>query len=109
MRSRALPTIVLCSLLLAGSLAQASPREDLARGQAAVINALVAGANAHAPQLLARARANLQAARDSIARNELERARLLARQAFDEATAAESRALAMREARLDAQPKAGTP
>jgi hypothetical protein len=92
--------ILLCSFLVAGSAAQASPHDELAAGQAAVINALVAGANVHAPSLLDRARRSLQAARDAIVRNEFERARQLARQAFADATTAESRAAAAREARL---------
>jgi ATP-dependent protease HslVU (ClpYQ) peptidase subunit len=101
--------ILLCSLLAAGAAAQASPHDDLAEGQAAVINALVAGADAHATSLLDRARRNLQAARDSIVRNELDRARQFARKAFDDATAAEYRALMVREARLDKGTKAATP
>lgn len=87
------------TILCASSLAHASAQDDLAQGQAAVINALVAGAEAHAPQLLASARANLQKARESTARLELERARQLARQAFAEAAQAQSRSLAVREAR----------
>lgn len=109
MKSRALRTIMLCSFLLAGSVAQASPQDDLAEGQAAVINALVAGADVHAPQLLDRARRNLQLSRDSIVRNEFERARQLARQAFADATEAESRAVALREASLAAKAQAATP
>lgn len=108
MKSRTLRTALICSLLLAGSAAQASPHDDLAEGQAAVINALVAGAQAHVPQLLAKARANLQMAREAIARNDFERARQFARQAFDDASAAESRALAVHEARLDTQPGGAT-
>lgn len=100
MKCRTLRTILLCSLLLAGSAAQASPQDDLAEGQAAVINALVAGAEAHAPRLLDRARHNLQLARDSLARDDFERARQLSRQAFADAAAAESSSLAVREARL---------
>lgn len=109
MKSRVLRTILLSSLLLAGAAAQASPQDDLAEGQAAIINALVAGANAYAPQLLDRARANLQLARDSIVRNDFERARQLARQALVEATEAESRALRVREASLDAKGPAAAP
>jgi hypothetical protein len=106
MKSRTLRSILLCSILLAGSAAQASPQDDLAEGQAAVINALVAGANVHAPLLLDKARRNLQMARDSIVRNEFERARQFARQAFADAMAAESRSLALREARLVPDAKA---
>jgi hypothetical protein len=109
MKNRALRAILLCSLLLAGSAAQASPQDDLAEGQAAVINALVAGANVHAPQMLDRARRNLQMARESIVRNEFERARRLARQAFADATEAESRAVMLREARLDPKAPSATP
>lgn len=109
MKSRTLRTLLLCSLLLAGSAVQASPQDDLAEGQAAVINALVAGANVHAPQLLDRARRNLQMARDSILSNEFERARQLARQAFVDATEAESRAATLREARLAPKANAATP
>lgn len=109
MKSRIVRTLLLCSFLLGGSVVQASPQDDLAAGQAAVINALVAGANVYAPTLLDSARRNLQDARDAIVRNEFERARQLARQAFAEATTAESRAAAVREARLATQPKAGTP
>lgn len=109
MKTRTLRTFLLCSLLLAGSAVQASPQDDLAAGQAAVINALVAGANVHAPSLLDRARRNLQVARDSIVRNEFDRARQFARQAFDDATAAESRTLMVREARLDKDTKTATP
>lgn len=100
MKSRPLRTILLCSFLLAGSAAQASPQDDLAEGQAAVINALVAGASVHAPQLLDQARRNLQMARDAVVRNEFERARQLARQAFADAMEAESKSLVVREARL---------
>lgn len=99
-------TILFCSLLLAGFAAQASPQDDLAAGQAAVINAIVAGADLHTPQLLARARANLRMARESIERNDFERARQLAGQAFAEATEAEVRAAARREARLAPQASA---
>lgn len=109
MKSRILRTLLLCSFLLGGSVVQASPQDDLAAGQAAVINALVAGADAHAPQLFARARANLQMARDYIARNEFERARQLSRQAFADATEAESRTLMVREARLDKDTKTAAP
>ena len=109
MKSRALRTVLVCSLLLVGSAAQASPQDDLAEGQAAVINALVAGANVHAPTLLDKARRNLQVARDSIVRNEFERARRFARQAFDDATAAELRARTVREARLVKEAKTATP
>lgn len=108
MKTRTLRTILLCSLLLAGSAAQASLQDDLSEGQAAVINALVAGAEAHAPQLLDRARRNLQLARDSVVRNEFERARQLARQAFADATTAESRAAAVREARVAPGAQAAT-
>lgn len=109
MISRTLRTVVLCSLLLAGSAAQALPQDDLAEGQAAVINALVAGAEVHAPHLLDRARRNLQLARDCIARNEFERARQLARQAVADAAAAESSSLAVREARLAPDRRAAAP
>lgn len=109
MKSRTVRTALICSLLLAGSAAQASPHDDLAEGQAAVINALVAGAHVHAPTLLDRARRNLQVARDAIVRNEFERARRFARQAFDDAIAAEFRALTVREARLDKEAKTATP
>lgn len=109
MKSRALRTVLVCSLLLAGSAAQASPHDDLAEGQAAVINALVAGAGVHAPALLDKARRNLQVARDAVVRNEFERARRFARQAFDDATAAEFRALTVREASLDREAKTATP
>jgi len=108
MKNRTLRTILLSSLLLAGSAAQASPQDDLAAGQAAVINALVAGANVHAPSLLDSARRNLQAARDAIVRNEFERARQLAQQAFADATTAESRAAAVHEARLAPGAQAAT-
>jgi hypothetical protein len=101
--------ILICSFLVAGPAAQASPQDDLAAGQAAIINALVAEANVHAPSLLDRARRNLEIARDSIVRNELDRARQFARKAFDDATAAEYRALMVREARLDNGTKAATP
>jgi len=100
--------ILLCSFLVAGFAAHASPHDDLAAGQAAVINALVAGANMHAPSLLDRARRNLQVARDAIVRNEFDRARQFARQALADATAAESRTLLVREARLATEPKAAT-
>jgi hypothetical protein len=100
--------ILLCSFLVAGSAAQASPHDELAAGQAAVINALVAGANVHAPTLLDSARRSLQAARDSIVRNEFDRARRFARQALADATAAESRTLLLREARLGTEPRAAT-
>lgn len=100
MKNRTLRTILLSSLFLAGSAVQASPQDDLAAGQAAVINALVAGAEAHAPRLLDRARRNLQLARDCIVRNEFDRARQLSRQAFADAMTAESRAAAVREALL---------
>lgn len=100
MRTRLPRALLLCSFLVAGSVAQASPQDDLAAGQAAVINALVAGANVHAPSLLDKARRNLQAARDAIVGNEFERARQLARQAFADATEAESRAVVVREASL---------
>lgn len=103
-KNRILRTILVCSFLVAGAAVRASPQDDLAAGQAAVINALVAGAGAHAPRLLAEARAQLQLARDSIARNDFERARRHARQAFHDATVAESRALAVREARLAGEP-----
>lgn len=109
MKSSTLRTSLLCSLLLAGSAAQASPQDDLAEGQAAVINALVAGANVHAPTLLDSARRNLQVARDSIVRNEFERARRFAQQALDDAAAAEFKALTVREARLDKEAKTATP
>ena len=109
MRTRLPRAILLCCLLAAGPAALASPQDDLAAGQAAVINALVAGANVHAPALLDSARRNLQVARDAIVRNEIERARRFARQAFDDATAAESRAVAVREARLGTAPKTATP
>lgn len=108
MKNPSLRTILLCSLLLAGSAVQASPQDDLAEGQAAVINALVAGAEAHAPQLLDRARRNLQLARDSVVRNEFERARQFARQAFADAVTAESRSVAVREARLAPGAQAAT-
>lgn len=101
--------LLLCSFLVAGSVARASPQDDLAAGQAAVINALVAGANVHAPSLLERARRSLQAAREAIVRNEFDRARQFARQALDDAAAAESRTLLVREARLDKDTKAPTP
>jgi hypothetical protein len=104
MKSRILRTFLLCSILLGSSAAVASPQDDLAAGQAAVINALVAGANVHAPGLLDSARRNLQVARDSIVRNEFERARRFARRAFDDATQAEFRSVLVREARLS--PKA---
>lgn len=106
MKSRTLRSILVCTLLLAGTAAQASPQDDLAAGQAAVINALVAGADSHAPKLLDSARRDLQLARDSIARNDFERARQLSRQAFADAMAAESKSLAVREARL--APDAGS-
>lgn len=109
MRTRNLRIGLTCSLLLAAFAAQAAPEDDLAEGQAAVINALVAGAEMHAPALLLNARHNLQAARDSLARKERERARRLARQAFDDATAAEYRALAVREARAGREPATGNP
>ena len=100
MRTRLPRAILLCCLLAAGPAALASPQDDLAAGQAAVINALVAGANVHAPTLLDSARRNLQAARDAIVGNEFERARQLARKAFADATEAESRATVVREASL---------
>lgn len=103
MKTRLPRTIIFCSLLLAGLAVQASPQDDLARGQAAVINAIVAGADMHTPRLLAKARANLQMARESIERNDFERARQLAGQAFAEATEAEARAAARREASLAPQ------
>jgi hypothetical protein len=106
--SRTLRTVLACSLFFAASAGHASPNDDLAQGQAAVINALVAGANVHAPTLLDSARRNLQVARDAIVRNEIERARRFARQAFDDATAAESRAHTVREAKLGKEPKAAT-
>jgi hypothetical protein len=100
MKSRILRTLLSCSAFFGASVVHASPQDDLAAGQAAVINAIVAGASAHAPQLLAKARASLQMARGSIARDEPERAGQLARQAFAEATEAESRSLVVREASL---------
>ena len=108
MKSPAVRTLLFCSFLLGGSVVQASPQDDLAAGQAAVINALVAGANVHAPSLLDSARRSLQAARDAIVRNEFERARQLARQAFADATTAESRAAAVHQARLAPGAQAAT-
>lgn len=107
MKRRILRTL-LCSLLLAGLAAQASPQEQLAEGQAAVINALVAGAEAHAPRLLEKARLNLQRARDAMVRREFERAGEFARQARADAAQAESRSLTLREARLAAEGQPAT-
>lgn len=70
---------------IAGASANDPVADQISRAQAAIINALVAGAGAHAPAELARARQALESARQS-------KTRAYALEAENEARLAEARA-----------------
>ncbi len=77
--------------------AQAAPHDDqVADGQAAIINALVAGAAIHAPAELRQARETLDLSRRAIVQNDLVRAAQLADRAAAAALLAEQKALQQR-------------
>lgn len=77
--------------------AQAAPHDDqVADGQAAIINALVAGASIHAPAELRQARETLDLSRRAIVQNDLVRAAQLADRAAAAALLAEQKALQQR-------------
>ena len=87
---------LLAAVLFSFSAQAATPDDQVARGQAAIINALVAGASIHAPAELKEARANLELSRRALAQNDLGRAAQLAAMAAAAARAAEERALQQR-------------
>ncbi len=97
MQRLSLRAALLASALFAAA-AHASPQDELAASQAAIINALVAGAGAHAPAELDRAREALQLARDSMTRKDYPRARQLAERAATDAAAAERKSRLVRAA-----------
>lgn len=78
--------------------AQAATHEDeVASGQAAIINALVAGASVYAPAELQQARETLDLSRRAIAQQDLVRAVQLAGMAAAAARAAEEKAMQQRD------------
>jgi len=74
----------------------ASQNDPVASGQAAIINALVAGATVYAPEELRQARQILDLSRGAIAQNDLNKAMRLASMASEAARAAEAKAMQLR-------------
>ena len=88
---------LLAATLFSFSAQAANLDDQVASGQAAIINALVAGASTYAPAELKEARANLELSRSARAQNDLGRAAQLANMAAASAKAAEERAIQQRD------------
>ena len=87
----------LLTAALFSAAANAAPQDDeVASGQAAIINALVAGASVYAPAELKQARETLDLSRRAIAQNDMNQAMRLASMATEAARAAESKAMQLR-------------
>lgn len=88
--------VLLAAVLFStAAIAQPTPPEELGTAQAAIINAMVAGATVHAPAELQRARAAMELARKG---GDIESVRRLALQAANDARLAEARALEVKTA-----------
>jgi hypothetical protein len=82
------------AVALFSAAAQAAPHEEnVAQGQAAIINALVAGASVHAPAEIKTARETLELSRRAIAQSNFGEAIRLANMATETARAAEAKAI----------------
>ncbi|HYC38199.1 MAG TPA: DUF4398 domain-containing protein [Usitatibacter sp.] len=85
---------LVASLALSAQGAQSLQADDqIAVGQAAIINALAAGADRHAPAILKRARMQIAAARELLARKDYAAALKAAYEVEKEALVAETQAL----------------
>ena len=97
MKTRLTIAIALTAVLFSASV-QAAPQEELqvARGQAAIINAIVVGAEDYAPTEIKQAREALNQSRRAIARKDHTLAGQLASMAAATARVAEMKAMQLR-------------